>query len=74
MGVRLGAERIFARYNEFVAAVDEEVADNRLRLPELITVRRIDEIAPGVGIGFENSSCFVRLGPIAPGCAEQRAA
>ena len=74
MGVGLGAECIFARYNEFVAVVDEEVADNRLRLPKLITIRRIDEIAPGVGIGFENSSCFARLDPIAPGSAEQCAA
>ena len=58
MGTRTGGEARFRRHHELVAQATrrDELAQHLLASPAGVNIGRVDEIAPGSDIGFEDSA------------------
>ena len=56
--------------HEILATSLQHRAQKLFRLPELVDVGRVDEIAAGLGIGVEDRLACVRVGAMTPACAE----
>jgi hypothetical protein len=68
--VRVRPDGVFGRKHKMVPVGGDELADNFLGLPELITVGRVDEVAARFGVGIENFFGFGALGAMTPPGAE----
>ncbi len=70
IGVRDYAVGEFGGEHEILAPSLQQRAQKLLRLPELVDVRRVEEVATGVAIRLEDRLACLRIGTMAPAGSE----